>query len=39
MVELKLGVTLISPKQYSIPQKAQGRIQKPFDRLLKYGIL
>jgi hypothetical protein len=39
MVELKPGVTPLSQKQYFIPQKTQVRIQKHFDRLLKYGIL
>jgi hypothetical protein len=38
-VELKWGATPISQKQYFIPCKAQVRIQKYFDRLLKYGIL
>jgi hypothetical protein len=38
-MELKLGVTSISQKQSFIPHKAQVRIQKHFDRLLKYGIL
>jgi hypothetical protein len=38
MMELKLGVTPISQKQYFIPLKAQVGIQKHFDRLLKYGI-
>jgi hypothetical protein len=37
-MELKLGVTPISQKQYFIPHKAQVGIQKHFDRLLKYGI-
>jgi hypothetical protein len=39
VVELKLGVTPVSLKQYFIPCKSQVRIQKHFDRLLKYGIL
>jgi hypothetical protein len=39
VVELKWGATPISQKQYFIPCKAQVRIQKYFDRLLKYGIL
>jgi hypothetical protein len=39
MAELKLGATPVSQKQYFIPQKAQIRIQKHFDKLLKYGAL
>jgi hypothetical protein len=37
-VELKLGATPISQKQNFIPYKAQVRIQKIFNKLLKYGI-
>jgi hypothetical protein len=39
VVQLKLGVTPVSQKWYFIPCKAKFRIQKHFDRLLKYGIL
>jgi hypothetical protein len=39
VVELKPGTTPISQKQYFIPHKAQVRIQKHLDRLLKYRIL
>jgi hypothetical protein len=39
VVELKLGASPISQKQYFITLKAQVGIQKHFDRLLKYGIL
>jgi hypothetical protein len=39
VVELMLGATLISQKQYFIPCKAQVRIQKHLNRLPKYGIL
>jgi hypothetical protein len=39
VVELKPGATPVSQKQYFIPRKAQVRIQKTPDRLLKYGIL
>jgi hypothetical protein len=35
VIELKLKATPISQKQYFIPRKAQVRIQKHFDRLLK----
>jgi hypothetical protein len=39
VVELKLGATPVSQKQYFIPWKAQVGIQRHFERLLKYGIL
>jgi hypothetical protein len=39
VVELRLGAIPISQKQYFILHKAQVKIQKHFDRLLKYGIL
>jgi hypothetical protein len=39
VVELKLGGTPVSQKQYYIPHKAQVGIQNHLDRLLKYGIL
>jgi hypothetical protein len=39
VVELKLRVSPVSQKQYFIPCKTQVRIQKHFDRLLKYRIL
>jgi hypothetical protein len=35
VVELKLGSTPISQKQYFIPDKTQVGIQKHFDRLIK----
>jgi hypothetical protein len=38
VVELNLGVIPISQKQYLILCKTQVRVQKHFDRLLKYGI-
>jgi hypothetical protein len=37
--KLKPGVTPISQKEYFIPHRARVKIQKHFDRLLKYGIL
>jgi hypothetical protein len=37
MVELKMGSAPVSQKTYFILFKAQVRIQKHFDRLLKYG--
>jgi hypothetical protein len=39
VVELKPGAIPISQKPYFILCKDQVRIQKHFDRLLKYGIL
>jgi hypothetical protein len=39
VVELKLGASPVSQKQYFIPHKALVGIQKYFGRLLKYGIL
>jgi hypothetical protein len=39
VVELKLGATPISQKQYVIPHKAQVGNQKRLDKILKYGIL
>jgi hypothetical protein len=39
MVDLKLGATPISQKQYFIPCKARVRSKKHFDTLLTYGVL
>jgi hypothetical protein len=36
---IKPRVILVNQRQYYIPHKAQIRIQKHLDRLLKYGIL